>query len=66
MFWSPVVRPGLVKELDNAGFELFINEKYSEAISQLRRKARASTADANNPAYRVLQILEHLRPISAA
>jgi hypothetical protein len=66
MFWSPVVRPGLVRELKGAGFELFINEKYSTAIRQLRDKAKASTADANNPAYRVLQILEHLRPIPAA
>jgi len=65
MFWSPVVRPGLVKALESAGFELFINQKYSEAIAELRMKASVATADANNPAYRVLQILEHMRPISS-
>lgn len=61
MFWSPVVRAGLVPPLKQIGFELFINDQYAAAIGQLREKARASTADANNPAFRVLQILEHLR-----
>ena len=56
MFWSPVVRPGLARELKKIGFD--------EAIEQLREKARVSTADANNPAFRVLQILEHLRHTS--
>jgi hypothetical protein len=63
MFWSPVVRSGLVAKLADTGFELFINQTYSKAIEQLRDRARVSTADANNPAFRVLQILEHLRPI---
>ena len=64
MFWSPVVRLGLVEELKtHIGFdEVFINEGYSKAINQLRHKAKKSTADVNNPAFRVLQILEHLRP----
>jgi hypothetical protein len=62
MFWSPVVRPGLVPPLKQlSGFELFINEQYAAAVDRLREKARNSTADANNPAFRVLQILEHLR-----
>jgi hypothetical protein len=61
MFWSPVVRRALAGQLEGIGFELFINRKYREAIEELRKKARASTADANNPAFRVLQILEHLR-----
>ncbi|WP_322517487.1 hypothetical protein SR870_08135 [Rhodopseudomonas palustris] len=61
MFWSPVVRRGLIKELEATGFELFINQSYFEAIEELKRMARASTADATNPAFRVLQILEHLR-----
>jgi hypothetical protein len=64
MFWSPVVRSGLVEELKTRiGFdEVFINASYSEAINQLRKQAKNSTADVNNPAFRVLQILEHLRP----
>jgi hypothetical protein len=61
MLWSPVVRRGLLAELKTIGFELFVNEQYTNAISELKRHANRSTADANNPAYRVLQILEHLR-----
>lgn len=63
MFWSPVVRRGLVPKLKATGFELFINETYSRAIEDLRAKARTSSADANNPAFRVLQILEHVRRV---
>lgn len=63
MFWSPVVRRGLVKELGVTGFELFINKSYTDAIEQLRKKAKNSTADFNNPAFRVLQILEHMRHV---
>jgi hypothetical protein len=34
MFWSPVVRPGLVAELEKIdGLELFINGKYKEAVA---------------------------------
>jgi hypothetical protein len=66
MFWSPVVRRGLVTALEGIGFELFINGTYREAVEQLRVKAKASTADANNPAFRALQILEHLRRAAPA
>ena len=59
MFWSPVVRRGLVKELEVTGFELFINKNYTDAIEQLRKKAKNSTADFNNPAFRVLQFRTH-------
>jgi hypothetical protein len=61
MFWSPVVRLGLVPQLKQLGFQLFINDHYAEAIDRLREKARTTTANANNPAFRMLQILEHLR-----
>lgn len=61
MFWSPVVGPHLARRLKEIGFKLFINGTYGNAIEEVRRKARASTSDANNPAFRVLQILEHLR-----
>ncbi len=62
MFWSPVVRPGLVEGLKSLkGLELFINEDYSNAVASLRDLAKGSTADSNNPAFRILQILEHMR-----
>lgn len=66
MFWSPVVRPGLISELESIdGLELFINARYKEAVDRLRALAKVSTSDANNPAFRVLQILEHLRGTAA-
>jgi hypothetical protein len=62
MFWSPVVRPGLVERLKSLkGLELFINQEYSDAVASLRELAKRSTAASNNPAFRILQILEHLR-----
>jgi hypothetical protein len=62
MFWSPVVRSGISIELQKIeGLELFINGAYTAAIDRLRLQARWSTADANNPAFRVLQIIENLR-----
>lgn len=62
MFWSPRVRSGLVTELDKIeGLELFVNGQYKNAVDELRKKAKLTTGDANNPAFRVLQILEHLR-----
>jgi hypothetical protein len=62
MFWSPIAGPILIPELKGIGFdELFINKGYKDAVDKLRTEARKSRADANNPAFRVLQILEHLR-----
>jgi hypothetical protein len=67
MFWSSVVRAGLVEKLKSlTGFDLFINEDYSEAIKRLQELARNSTADVNNPAFRVLQILGHMRRVSTS
>jgi|SRR5579862_349569 len=62
MFWSPVVRSGIVELLKKIdGLELFINGTYKEAIDRLRARAKRTTSDPNNPAFRVLQILEHMR-----
>jgi hypothetical protein len=61
-FWSPVVRSGIVNELKKIeGLELFVNGKYKEAIASLSARATKSTSDANNPAFRALQILGHMR-----
>ena len=63
MFWSPVVPVGYItnelKEID--GLELIINQEYTKCVEELRKKARKMTQDTNNPFFRVLQILEHLR-----
>ena len=63
MFWSPVVPKGYItdelKKID--GLELYINKEYTEAIKQLKERAKNSTNDFENPFFRVLQILEHLK-----
>jgi hypothetical protein len=61
MYWAPRVRKGLMAELEATGFELWVNETYTKAVEELRVKARSSTSDSNNPAFRMLQILEHMR-----
>ena len=63
MLWSPVVPVGYQTEhLEMIkGLELVINEAYTARIAALRSKAKKLTNDEGNPAFRVLQILEHLR-----
>ena len=62
-FWSPVVPIGyLTTELAKIeGLELVINDRYRERVDALRSLARATTHDARNPVFRLLQIMEHLR-----
>ncbi|MDI6655335.1 MAG: hypothetical protein QME59_05550 [Candidatus Hydrothermarchaeota archaeon] len=63
MFWSPVVPKGYItSELEKIdGLELVINERYTQYIDELRKKAKELTNDVGNPCFRMLQILEHLR-----
>ena len=63
MFWSPVVRVGyLTTHLGKIdGLELVINETYASYIDVLQKLAKKITYDTGNPAFRLLQILEHLR-----
>jgi hypothetical protein len=65
MLWAPVVPEGkltaqlggLVKE----GIELVINKAYADKIEELKREAGDREEDTGNPAFRLLQILGHLR-----
>ena len=62
MFWSPVVASGLADRLRHIrGLELVINGEYSKRINLLQSKARLYSHDLGNPAFRVFQILEHMR-----
>lgn len=62
MFWSPRVSAGLVDELKRVkGLNLVINKDYTDCVDELKKKAKETKSDTNNPAFRVLQILEHLR-----
>jgi len=65
MFWSPVVPKGKLtlklKELEGHDVELVVNEKYAERIEELRKVAREKKNDTGNDAFRLLQILAHVR-----
>ena len=63
MFWSPVVPKGYLTEhlASIEDLELFINGQHKRCIQELRDRAKKETANAGNPFFRTLQILEHLR-----
>ncbi|MBP2018821.1 Holliday junction resolvase-like predicted endonuclease [Symbiobacterium terraclitae] len=69
--WAPVVRPAMATRLAELEHELFqfhgmnvsmvINGRYAERVDELRRLAAQTLSATDEPAFRVLQILEHLR-----
>lgn len=65
MLWSPIVPKGKLTsqlaELEATGVELVVNRKYAERIKELAKVAHKKANDTGNPAFRILQILEHLR-----
>jgi hypothetical protein len=65
MLWSPIVPKGKLTpqlaNLERQGVELVVNEKYAERIKELAEIAHKKANDTGNPAFRLLQILEHLR-----
>lgn len=64
MLWSPVVSKGLASRLaDLVDIELVVNQTYRNCVMALRRSARKETRDTGNPAFRLLQILEHLKGV---
>jgi len=63
--WSPAVSKKYIDSLGKKrGLKLVVNQDYSRCINQLRDAAKRSTKNTGNPAYRVLQILEHMRELS--
>jgi Holliday junction resolvase-like predicted endonuclease len=65
MLWSPNVPKGKLTsrltELERKGIELVVNKNYARRIGELTKMAREKVNDTGNPAFRLLQILEHLR-----
>lgn len=68
--WAPVVRPAMATRLTNLEQELramgmnvsmVINGRYAERVDELRRLAAQTLSATDEPAFRLLQILEHLR-----
>jgi hypothetical protein len=70
-WWSPRVPEGKVttaletlrQDYENADVDLqfVINSAYTERIRELARHAKHNTSTTNEPAYRLLQVLTHLR-----
>jgi Holliday junction resolvase-like predicted endonuclease len=61
-FWSPRVPSGLAQRLTNvAGVELVINDEYTRRLQQLVSRAASDPGATSNSAYRVLQVLTHVK-----
>lgn len=71
-FWSPYVPEGyLTNGLDrlaedfrdecNSDIEIVVNEDYTARVNELRELAAEDAKDHGEPAFRFLQILEHMR-----
>jgi hypothetical protein len=62
-FWAPRVPQGALmnKLLAIPGLTLVVNKQYSERVDELKAVAKKTTKEIGNPAFRLLQILEHLR-----
>lgn len=69
-FWSPRVPPGLAamlheleREYAERGLDVVfvINERFTERMATLRDRAGRDVKSTAEPAYRLLQILTHLR-----
>jgi hypothetical protein len=71
-FWSPVVPNGILTDgLDElqqrfeseygVEIDLMINEEYTNRVDEIRQRASETKKSYDEPAFRFLQILEHLR-----
>jgi Holliday junction resolvase-like predicted endonuclease len=70
MIWSPRVPTGLEEKLTKLRkrirnkvieIDFVINKVYTDKIEQLKKKAKENASATNEPAFRLLQILEHLK-----
>lgn len=68
--WSPIVPSGIAQRFDELAnefsnqeldVEFIINARYTERVQELVDHAKESFKATNEPAYRLLQILTHLR-----
>jgi hypothetical protein len=59
--WSPVVPRGLVTALAGCGADLVVNDDFTARVGELLELARKGTRRTTDPAFRLLQILTHLR-----
>lgn len=73
-FWSPVVpgqlRPEGLEELQrrfeakhDVRIEMIYNKRYAKRLNKLKRKAGEGTSSHDEPAFRFLQLLEHVENV---
>jgi hypothetical protein len=70
-FWSPNVPPASATKLNdvadefrtrtNTELELVINREYTDRVNELKRRAEETVSQRNELAFRLLQILAHLK-----
>lgn len=71
-FWSPRVPEGLLtsgfekmadrfRDEHDVDLEFLINDAYTEKVEELRDRAGSETKQYGEPAYRFLQIMEHMK-----
>lgn len=63
MFWSPNVPKGsrLNQLNDINGLQVIVNSKFKSRVEELKAAAREGKQTTQNPAFRLLQILESVR-----
>lgn len=59
--WSPIVPSGIVSALEAERVTLVANHEYTKRINLLAEHASKSTQTTGDDAYRLLQLLTHLR-----
>jgi len=59
--WSPIVPRGLLHRLREVEVELVVNETFTDKVADLLREAGSGTRLTGDPAFRLLQVLTHLR-----
>lgn len=62
-FWSPVVPAGLTQQLVDTlpHVHFVINDEFTQRVNELAAIARTSTSLSGDDAFRMLQLLTHLR-----
>jgi hypothetical protein len=70
MLWSPVVPKGLADKLlaletelthQRSPVTIIVNGRFTERVEELKQVARMDSSLTDEPAFRMLQILERLR-----
>ena len=62
MFWSPIVNPKVLLGFQKMqGLEVVVNSGFTAKILELQELAKKVSHDTGNPAFRMLQIIGHLK-----